>query len=158
MDERALQVYVDVVVEKLKREIGEDTREHRLRFDQIAAHYEGCDYDSAKRRALLRTAYVDIGTKHPDLVALFERRFTEWFGILRRFLLRSTTLLRSEVARYPLSVAVVGGGARCPLIHRAIERIASEESASIPVTFDDHQGDAQRVVARGLARRAALMD
>ncbi len=157
MDRRALQVFMDERIEEVKRTLPKNEDALRIRFADLASHVAGSEHDEMLRGDLSRVSWPVLGLDSPTLVHSFDRHLAEWAKKLGQFLGTCATYTEAE-EDMPVRVELVGGGLRFPLARARIAQILQAVGLDhVPVEYRDASDAAQTVVARGLARRAALI-
>ncbi len=158
VDQRAWQYVMEHEVERLKCGLSEKRRSFGIDFSR-ASTFEAGNFDLEKiARALRRTAFFQLAANDQRLrVAVGSAVAKEWLPKVSSFIRASLDQIADR--RDFVGVEKVGGAFRfAPLNAQLLEALRQNGLPLTQVQFRDEGGEAQTMVARGLARWAALQE
>jgi hypothetical protein len=155
MDERAWQIVLDRDIEQIKCALTSEEQQFLIRFHSVAAAPESGLIDNPKRDALKKGHYELMGLETPMLVEAFDVGLEPWADALGRL---TSEIISRTGGMPPDTIELVGGALRFPPLRERLEyELYNCGFDAIPTRFQDENNEAQTAVARGLARRAALL-
>lgn len=156
MDARSWQLLIEEDVERIKRALTAEPQRFGVDLTRYAAHPEGCLEDEKKRRILSKSVYYDLSLRDGPIRTAVRLRCAPWRHRLTAFLNWARTIADDE--RAPIAaIELVGGAFKFRPLLFEVQTAARESGlGSVPIRFRDSGQEAQTVVARGLARWAAI--
>lgn len=155
MDARSWQLLVDDDIELIKRSLTREIATYRIPFHRYAAHYDGCEQDRKRRDTLRRTAFVDTSLMDPRIRDSVIDACKKWTAFTADFM--ASAQERLSDSEPIVAIELVGGAFKFEPLKFAFEAAARRAKLqAIPLRFRNSGSESQTVVARGLARWAAL--
>jgi hypothetical protein len=153
MDDRSWQLLVEQDGERIKRDLAKHEQAFRIGFHRYAADTrdDGRWYNE-RRRALNRTVTVEIGLESPSIADEVGHSCQHWSRFVRDFLQRALALCPGPL----VGVELVGGAFRFTPLLTTLKSVVEECGITAPLTYRTLGDESQTVVARGLARKAAM--
>jgi molecular chaperone DnaK (HSP70) len=156
MDDRSWRYLVEDGVEGLKRDLTNEEQQFKISLPKYAAKVESIATEDSKVRALRKTVFYDLSLQSGIIRSAVHEACRPWRDEIASFLLEGIGML--EKSRTGIgSIEMMGGAFRFePLRHALKAAVTVASLGHVPLRFRDAGGEAQTVVARGLARWVAL--
>lgn len=157
-DPRAWQYVMDNDVERVKCGLAPDKRKFSIAFNRASAHMWGTLEMNKAAQALQCTAFFQLAAGDPSI------RSAVGGAAKKQWLPGVTTFIQRAIADIPdrrdfAGVEKVGGAFRfAPLNALLIAALREADVPPVTAKFRDERGETQTMVARGLARWAALQE
>ena len=156
LDDRSWQVLVEQEFEGIKRAIDGNWRTFAIDLKRYCGHWEGCGEDVAKREVLKRVVHASLTWEDDRFHEVWRRAMTPWQQEVNRFITDAGRAVGQGKPRLA-AVELVGGAFRFTPLRLLLEEcLKAAGFSNAPVRYRDAGGEAQTVVARGLARLAAI--
>ena len=158
VDKRAWQYIMDHDVEQLKCGLASAERTFRIDFDRASAHEDATMHMAAIAQSLRKSAFIKLASNDVRLrKAIGGAVAKDWLPKVSAFIRESLAEI-GDIKKFA-GVEKVGGAFRfAPMNAQLLEALRANGLPPTQVQFRDEGGQAQTMVARGLARWAAMQD
>jgi molecular chaperone DnaK (HSP70) len=156
MDDRSWQLLLDEIVERIKKEIVRDRKKFEIPLHDYARRAESCGTEMPAVHALRRTLTFSLSVDDKPIRDSLRAACKAWSEEIFYFLIEALDHIRTQSARLN-GIELVGGAFRFQPLRQHIWTVVHDAgAANVPIQYRDNLGEAQMVVARGLARWVAL--
>lgn len=157
VDKRAWQYVMDHEIEKVKCGLTVDPTVFSIDFSRASAHEDATDSMARIAHHLRCSAFVRLAANDPAIRNVVGAAAAKsWLPTVSEFIAKA--LEEPGVRNNFAGVEKVGGAFRfAPLHAQLLEALRRNHLAPTQVQFRDQKGEAQTMVARGLARWTALL-